>query len=44
MEWMDHEITNLRDKNSELQKLFGDNFLSDGSESIIFSDSRALGM
>lgn len=44
IEWMDHELISLRDKNSELQRLFANDFLSDGGESIIFSDNRALGM
>jgi hypothetical protein len=44
IEWMDHEITSLREKNTELQRLFVNDFLSDGGESIVFSDHHTLGM
>lgn len=45
IEWMDHVITSLRDRNTELQRLFADGFLSDdNSEVITVLDSRTLGM
>lgn len=43
IEWMDHEIRALREKNTELQRLFASDFLSDGGESIIFPDHHTLG-
>ncbi|KAI9351627.1 hypothetical protein BD770DRAFT_393682 [Pilaira anomala] len=41
MEWMQHEIDHLRERNSELQRLFAHDFLSD-TDSINFSDQRTL--
>lgn len=43
MEWMQHEIDHLRERNSELQRLFAHDFLSD-ADSINFSDQRTLGL
>ncbi|GAA5810194.1 hypothetical protein MFLAVUS_003613 [Mucor flavus] len=42
VELMQHEIDHLRENNSELQRLFAHDFLSD-VDSITFSDHRTLG-
>ncbi|CAO3646961.1 unnamed protein product [Mucor hiemalis] len=42
VEWMEHEIRSLREKNSELQRLMANDILSDGGESISFSDNHTL--
>lgn len=44
VEWMEHEIRSLRERNTELQRLMANEILSDGGESINFSDIHTLGM
>lgn len=42
VEWMEHEIRSLRERNTELQRLMANEILSDGGESINFSDIHTL--